>query len=363
LISTWISTVSNVWILHVEAISIRAALSGWLSDIRQMLCHDSDMTFLSSPIKAADGFQKKHKLLAIVVAVLKKSSDDQANFFALSLAWYGFVAIYPLLLIFVAALQLVGEKALGLHIVDILHRFPVIGREFGSGTNNHHLSSSILGLLVGILGLSYGALGATRVLQKSLYHVWNIPKLEKRSVVFRYWHNFIALFILAAVFLLNAAATSFAAANGNQIWLDTVSVIVICTINILTYYLIFTIQGPNRRSAVTTWPGAFVAGILFTLITTLGAGLIEHELSHSSETYGAFAQVIGVVTFLLIISKITIYACELNCVIGRKLFPRSLDKTLLTASDKAVYEFLAKEQLKYKDQKITVTYDKDPLSK
>jgi len=299
----------------------------------------------------------------IIVAVLKKFSNDQANFFVLSLGWYGFVAIYPLLLIFVTGLQLIGEKSLGLHIIDILHRFPVIGKEFGSGEGNRHLFSSVLGLLVGTLGLSYGALGVTRVLQKSFYHVWNIPRLEKRNTVSKYGRHFIALVILGITFLLNAAAASFATANGNQIALDILSVALICIINVFTYYVIFLLQGPNKRSTAIIWPGAFFAGISFTLMTTLGAGLTEHELSHSSETYGAFAQVIGVVTFLFVVSKITIYACELNCVIDKKLFPRSLGKMSLTPADRLVYELLTKEQLFNKDQKINVSYVGDSSSR
>ncbi|HWF20878.1 MAG TPA: hypothetical protein VG226_01925, partial [Acidimicrobiales bacterium] len=50
----------------------------------------------------------------------------------------------------------------------------------------------------------------------------------------------------------------------------------------------------------------------------------NHQIRNSSETYGQFAVVIGLVAFLLILAKISIYAAELNVVLDRHLWPRPL---------------------------------------
>ena len=51
---------------------------------------------------------------------------------------------------------------------------------------------------------------------------------------------------------------------------------------------------------------------------------MQHQLKHTSDTYGAFASVIGIVTYLLLLATLTVYAAELNVVLHRRLWPRSL---------------------------------------
>ena len=49
--------------------------------------------------RAADAFQQRRPALAFPVAVWKKFNDDQAGNLAALIAYYGFVAIFPLLLL------------------------------------------------------------------------------------------------------------------------------------------------------------------------------------------------------------------------------------------------------------------------
>jgi uncharacterized BrkB/YihY/UPF0761 family membrane protein len=95
-------------------------------------------------------------------------------------------------------------------------------------------------------------------------------------------------------------------------------------INIVCYaaaYRTLTPQLVRTRSLV---PGAVAAAVGFTALITVGAGLVGHLIRNSSETYGQFAVVIGLVGFLLILAKISIYSAELNVVLDRRIWPRSL---------------------------------------
>ena len=46
-------------------------------------------------------------------AVLKKSGDDNANLLVVALAWYGFTAIFPLLLVVVTVFGFIGAQSIG----------------------------------------------------------------------------------------------------------------------------------------------------------------------------------------------------------------------------------------------------------
>jgi uncharacterized BrkB/YihY/UPF0761 family membrane protein len=71
-------------------------------------------------------------------------------------------------------------------------------------------------------------------------------------------------------------------------------------------------------------PGAILGAVGFTALITVGTGLVTHQLKNASSTYGAFGSVIGIVAFLLLLAKLTMYAAELNPVLSRRLYPRAL---------------------------------------
>jgi hypothetical protein len=52
--------------------------------------------------------------------------------------------------------------------------------------------------------------------------------------------------------------------------------------------------------------------------------LVHHQDRHSTATDGAFASVIGVVTFQLL-AKLSIYGAELNPELSRRLAPGTAD--------------------------------------
>lgn len=49
-------------------------------------------------VRRVDSFQQRHPPVAFVFAVVKKFGDDRAGALAALIAYYGFVALFPLLL-------------------------------------------------------------------------------------------------------------------------------------------------------------------------------------------------------------------------------------------------------------------------
>jgi len=101
-----------------------------------------------------------------------------------------------------------------------------------------------------------------------------------------------------------------------------------------------------------------VAGAVgFTALITVGTGLVAHQLSNASATYGTFGAVIGIVAFLLLLAKISMYAAELNPVLARKLYPRALPMIDdLTDADRRVLGDLVHAERRREDQAIGVGF-------
>lgn len=84
-----------------------------------------------------------------------------------------------------------------------------------------------------------------------------------------------------------------------------------------------------------------VASLLWSSLQALGGYIIGHRLESASETYGFFAVVIGLLTWLFLGGQVTLIAGEVNVVRTKRLWPRSLDPEDLTEADRRTLRELA----------------------
>jgi uncharacterized BrkB/YihY/UPF0761 family membrane protein len=83
-------------------------------------------------LRAADRFQQRHTVLAMPIGVVKKFGDDQAGKHAALLAYYGFLSLFPLLLVFATLLAyvLARNPQLQQELIDAaVTQLPVLGTQ------------------------------------------------------------------------------------------------------------------------------------------------------------------------------------------------------------------------------------------
>jgi uncharacterized BrkB/YihY/UPF0761 family membrane protein len=311
---------------------------------------------VSKVLAAIDSWQRRHRVVAVSYGVIKKFGDDNANLYVVALGWYGFTAIYPLLLVVVTIFGYIGADSLGNGIVHTLQQFPVIGTQFAPGKGGASLHGSLLGLLVGAAGLLYGAQGVTQTAQQAMAQVWNVKRYERPGFIPRLARSLGGLLVIGGAFFLNAFVGSLAVASGRTIVFRVVPVAVLAMVNIILYLAAFVILTSESPGVDRFIPGAVIGGVGFTLLTTLGTGLVQHQLKHTTATYGAFASVIGVVTYLLLLAKLSVFAAELNPVIARHLWPRALVADAPTKADDQMLRTLAAQEQRRKDERIRVGF-------
>jgi uncharacterized BrkB/YihY/UPF0761 family membrane protein len=308
-------------------------------------------------VRKIDGWQRQSRVAGPAYGVVKKFSDDHANLLVVGLGWYGFLAIYPLMLVVVTVLGFIGVSSLGSGVVKTLHQFPVIGSNINPGTGGANLHGSVPGLIVGLVGLVYGAQGVTQNAQQAMSEVWNIPRSKGPGFAVRLGRSLLGLLIIGGAFAINAFVGSIAAGYGHGYVLRALIIAALLIINPGLYFAAFRVLSPEEIGTKALAPGAVLGGVGFTLLITVGAGLVQHQLRHSTATYGAFASVIGVVTFLLLLAKLSIYAAELNPVLARGLWPRALPTCEPTDADNQVLHDLAYQQRRRPHQRVGVGFD------
>jgi uncharacterized BrkB/YihY/UPF0761 family membrane protein len=311
---------------------------------------------LNKLMGALDRWQRRTGWAGVPYAVVKKFGDDNANLVVVGLAWYGFTAIFPLLLVVLTLFGYVGLESIGTSILRTLHQFPVIGSSFNP-ENRHALHGSAVGLVIGLLGSLYGAQGVTQTAQQAMAMVWNIPQVERTGFLPRLGRSIAGLITIGSAFLVNAAITSYATGGTTNYAIRIPVLAGLLILNVALYFATFTLLTAKVVGPRGHLPGAILGGIAFTALITIGTGLVTHQLKHSSAAYGAFGAVIGIVAFLLLLAKLSIYAAELNPVLSRRLYPRALPLGgEPTEADRRVLAALVHAEQRRDDQVIGVGF-------
>src|ERR1700744_978397 len=110
--------------------------------------------------RAADAFQQRKSAFGFPVAVWKKFNDDRAGNLAALIAYYGFAAIFPLLLLLATVLNILlkNDPALQKTLTDsALAQYPVIGQQIKTQLGS--IPGTGLPLLIGAVLLLLGARG------------------------------------------------------------------------------------------------------------------------------------------------------------------------------------------------------------
>jgi membrane protein len=108
-------------------------------------------------VESIDTYQRHHPWLGFPLAVAYKFGDDQGPYLTALITYYGFLSLFPLLLLLVTVLGFVlqGDPDLQARLVkSTLAELPIIGSQLRE--NVHSLKGSGVGLAVGILVLLYG---------------------------------------------------------------------------------------------------------------------------------------------------------------------------------------------------------------
>jgi membrane protein len=277
---------------------------------------------LLAPIQKFDSFQQKHETLAVPAATIRKFSDDSASTYAVTIAFYAFFSVFPLLLVALTVLGylLAGDPTL-LHSVrdSVLGNFPVIG----DSIKNDKLKGHALGLIVGVVLLLWSSLGVTSAVNNALDHVWGIPREKRANFFLKKLRGLLLLASLGTLFVVASGVSGIVSSGLGGPALKIFGIIVSVLVNVGLFLAAFHFlcsAPPGWRSLL---PGTIAAAILWEILQVGGGVYIDH-IKNSSSAYGTFALVLGILAWIHLGSQITVYCAEFNTVLVGKHWPRPL---------------------------------------
>lgn len=248
-------------------------------------------------------------------------------------AHYGFLSIFPLMIVFTTIIGFVldGNPHLRDTIIDsVLSQVPIIGDTISR--NPASLSGSWTLLVVGLLTVLWAALKAFNVLQMALDDVAEVHIDDRPNMVMIRVRSLLGIAVIggaqvgAATLSVLVAQSRFAVTS--RVLLVGATVALNIAALAATYRWLCS-RPPSWRGSL---PGAVVGGIAFSVVQYIGASVVARAISHASPVYGTFASVIGLMAWLSLHALIALAGAELNAIVPLRPYDRT---TLDDASTEA----------------------------
>lgn len=312
--------------------------------------------------RSVDAYQQDRPWLAFGWAVMKKFGDDSAGSLAALIAYYGFLSLFPLLLVLITILGLVATPSISHAVVhSALAQFPIVGNQLTGPHGIHALEAgSVVGLIIGLLGLLWGSTGVCQAGQRAMAQVWNVAEVDRPGFVPKLGRSvaFLAVLLLDVVITTALAGITTFGSQGVPIRIG--AGIVTLVVDVSLYMLAFRVLTPKAVATRSLVLGAAVGGVAWAILQYVGTFLVGHELKHSGQIYGYFASILGLLAFLYLAAEVTLYAAEIDVVRVRRLYPRSIVPPPLTEADQRVLADIAKQYERRPEQEVRVDFRDTP---
>jgi membrane protein len=292
----------------------------------------SPAALVNRAIRWADGVQRRHGVLGFPYAVVQKYGDDNGGREAALITYYGFLSIFPLLLLGVAILSrvLTANAELRQRLLNEIVP-PVLRSTVEQSVTT--LPTSTVPFIAGLIGLLFSGTGVVFSAYQTLNNVAAVP----RRVRPRFFPRYIRVFVMLTTLLLGALAVG------------ALTVVVTALPGLPGAgrggaALGARLLGSRPQPVRVLWPSAALGATTVTLVLDIGSPLLAKLVSRAGPVYGSFATVAGMFALLYLVSQALVYSAEIAAVRYAGLWPRALDRNRPTAADARAAALLARTQ-------------------
>jgi membrane protein len=267
----------------------------------------------------------------VLKRTFREFNDDHLTDLAAALTYYGVLSIFPMIIVIVSILGLIGHSATQPLIDNLSTVAPGPARQiFTSAIRNVQQHRGTAGVLfvAGLLVALWSASGYIAAFMRASNTVWDIEEGRPiyKTIPLRVLVTIITVILITASALAVVLTGSLAHKVGNLIGLGSTAVTVFdiakWPIMLLFVALILSIlyyAGPNVRQPGFRWvtPGSAVA-VLVWLIVSGAFALYVASFSSYNKTYGTLGGVVAFLVWLWLTNVVILFGAELNAELERQ---------------------------------------------
>ncbi|HWE08467.1 MAG TPA: YihY/virulence factor BrkB family protein [Solirubrobacteraceae bacterium] len=266
----------------------------------------------------------------VLKRTLREFNTDHLTDLAAALTYYGVLAIFPMLIVIVSLLGLLGHSVTQPLINNLNTVAPGTAKTiFTNAIDNieSHQGASGVAFVVGLIAALWSASGYIAAFMRASNIVWDV---EEGRPVWKTYPLRLAVTVITVILLtLSAAAVvltgSLAGKLGNVIGVGSTAVQVwdiakwpVMALVVVVILAILYWAGPNVRQPGFRWvsPGSIAAVVLWMIVSALFAVYVA-SFSSYNKTYGALASVVVFLVWLWLTNLVILFGAELNAELER----------------------------------------------
>jgi membrane protein len=263
---------------------------------------------------------KERPLVRRAMAVMQRFSEDDGNNMAAAIAYYGFLSLFPLLLLalsfigFVLAGDIRGQSE---WVERLSEGIPGLGQIIGQNIRAVVEARGAVGLiaLVGLAWTGAGIVTAAGTALNRIFRVHGYGSFVKQNL----W-RFGSLAALGSLGLFSLAITgsvgAIEATGVLSVLLGVAAVLVGLALDfglfMLAYRLLTQRRGPPFGKL---WVGSVFAAVGWTVLKLAGSWYATRVVTGATAVYGTFAAVVGALVLLHLSARVLLYGAEINAVL------------------------------------------------
>jgi YihY family inner membrane protein len=245
--------------------------------------------------------------------LLRAYSAHGTSDLAALLTYFGFLALFPMLLAGITVLGIVLRHNPDLAakvLTSSLTQFPVIGEDLRSNVQSlPGVTGLVTGLVLGLLGARGFCLG----LQRTIEVIWAVPKDEQPT-----WLSAqLRTFKLIAVAGLGVVASTAVTATATTSLLRLLLLVLVLPGTALMLLLALRVTAPAAVPTRDLGVASLVGAVGLVAMQALGSQLVQH-MTTSRAVYGAFAAVLGLLAWIHLQVQVLVIALEIGRLSGEK---------------------------------------------
>jgi uncharacterized BrkB/YihY/UPF0761 family membrane protein len=252
------------------------------------------------------------------------------------LTYYGFLTLFPL---FLAATTIIGfvleskpewqDELIGSAVESV----PFIGDELAA---NGAIGGSWIALVIGLAAALWGSMKAFVGVQSAFDDTWEIPVDDRAGLPKQRLRALVGLAVIGGSQVANVVLATLVSQAGLPLIGSIGAVAGVFVINAAVAGTMYRYLTSADVSWSMIWPGAVFTAALYTVLQVLGSWLTKRMLE-SAETYGDFASVLALLSWLSLHALISLFGAELNAALVRRSEGRrATSHTELTTTEQPV---------------------------
>jgi len=267
----------------------------------------------------------RSKTVDIAVRTLQGYRDHRSGRNAVTISYYGFISVFPLMLVFTTVLGFVlhnNPKLLADIQDSALAQLPFIGEQIA--TDPSQLHGSIFALVAGLAVSLWGGMKAFVAVHFALDDIGEEPLDDRSNLFITRLRALLGIAYVGGAQIVGAFLASLASITGAGLVTQVLLVISTTFVNAgvlaLSYRWLRTAWPPWR----SVMPGAIVGGVIFAGLQLFGVAIVGRAIANASPVYGTFASVIGLLTWLSLHAWVALGGAELNAALEKADQPREV---------------------------------------